>query len=340
MEHYGEFVKQLGLDSNYLLHFGMDGPNTNLSFENKLTHQLAEVNTSFLKIGSCSLHPVHGAFQKGIKQLYEGVIPVVTTESNKDSNKQKGTFDIDDFFTDIHFFFKLSSARRQDYATLEAITGVAAEYAKKHAETRWVSMKYVAVRCLEQWENLKEYFLKFLPRQSNFKHNVEKTQRYVRLKTSLSDPTMEAYVGFVAFVAQDFESFLVPFQSKEPMIHHLYPTMLSLLYELQRKFIRKSKLNAEDLSQNFTIDVNREKNVKPLNLIDVGSKAKPMFSQNTLIPDEAQEKFQKNCLKFYQTAVTKLQNKLPLDVNLLKYAQYINRNEMQLVLPVRFLTLH
>ena len=136
---------------------------------------------------------------------------------------------------------------------------------------------------------------------------------------------MEAYVGFVAFVAQDFESFLVPFQSKEPMIHHLYPAMLSLLYELQRKFIRKSKLNAEDLSQNFTIDdVNKEKNVKPLNLIDVGIKAKMMFSQNTLIPDEAQEKFQKKCLKFYQTAVTKLQNKLPLDVNLLKYTQYIN----------------
>ena len=56
----------------------------------------------------------------------------------------------------------------------------------------------------------------------------------------------------------------------------------------------------------------------------MGSKAKTMFSQNTLIPDEAQEKFQKNCLKFYQAAVTKLQNKLPLDVNLLKYAQYIN----------------
>ena len=120
-------------------------------------------------------------------------------------------------------------------------------------------MTYVAVRCLEQCENLKEYFLKFLPRQNNFKHNVEKTQRYVRLKISLSDPTMEAYVGFVAFVAQDFESFLMPFQSKEPMIHHLYPAMLSLLYELQRKFIRKSKLNAEDLSQNFTIEMSTEK---------------------------------------------------------------------------------
>ena len=70
-----------------------------------------------------------------------------------------------------------------------------------------------------------------------------------------SDNQLEKWIWrkhfFVAFVAQDFKSFLVLFQSKEPMIHHLYPAMLSLLYELQRKFIRKSKLNAEDLSQNF-----------------------------------------------------------------------------------------
>ena len=35
----------------------------------------------------------------------------------------------------------------------------------KHAETRWVSMKYVAVWCSEQWPKLKEYSLKFLPKQ-------------------------------------------------------------------------------------------------------------------------------------------------------------------------------
>ena len=64
-----------------------------------------------------------------------------------------------------------------DYASLATITGVTAEYMKKHAETHWVSMKYVALRCLEQWENLNEYFLKFLPQQKNFKKEVEKTQR-------------------------------------------------------------------------------------------------------------------------------------------------------------------
>ena len=82
------------------------------------------------------------------------------------------------FFQTCIFFFKRSSARRDDYASLANITGVTAEYLKEHAETRWVSMKYQALRCLEQWENLKEYFLKFLPQQKNFKKEVEKTRRY------------------------------------------------------------------------------------------------------------------------------------------------------------------
>ena len=28
-----------------------------------------ELDTSFLKLGTCSLHPVHTAFRKGIKEL-------------------------------------------------------------------------------------------------------------------------------------------------------------------------------------------------------------------------------------------------------------------------------
>ena len=134
---------------------------------------------------------------------------------------------------------------------------------------------------------------------------------------------MEAYVAFVAFVAQDFEAFLVPFQSKDPMIHLLYPAMLSLLCGLQLKFIRGAKLSSEDLSENIRINANAEKNVKPLHVIDVGTKAKTMFAQN-LISDEGQEKFRKGCLKFFQVSVSYLQQKLRFDVNLLKNAQFLN----------------
>ena len=319
VEHYEEFVKQLGLDSSYLLHFGMDGPNVNLSFENKLTQQLSEIDTSFLKLGSCSLHPVHSAFQKGIKKLFQGTIET-TPET---SDKKKGRFDLDDFFQDIHFFFKLSSTRREDYASLQEVTGITAEYAKKHAETRWVSMKYVALRCLEQWPNLKEYFLTYLPCQKNFKHDIQNTLRYTRIKTALTNPLMEAYVAFCAFIAHDFESFLIPFQTSEPMIH-LHPSLSNLLFKLQRKFIRKNKLSS-DLSENIYIDVNNMKNVKPSDQIDVGTKALSMFSTNNVfIPDEKQKKFHEDCLNFYVTAVQYLQKNLPFEVNLLKYVQYIH----------------
>ena len=221
-------------------------------------------------------------------------------------------------------FFKLSSARREDYASLQEVTGITAEYAKKHAETRWVSMKYVALRCLEQWPNLKEYFLTYLPRQKNFKHDIQNTQRYTRIKTALTNPLMEAYVAFCAFIAHDFESFLIPFQTSEPMIHLLHPSLSNLLFKLQRKFIRKNKLSS-DLSENIYIDVDNMKNVKPSDQIDVGTKALSMFSTNNVfIPDEKQKKFREDCLNFYVTAVQYLQKNLPFEVNLLKYAQYIH----------------
>ena len=47
-------------------------------------------------------------------------------------SKNHQHFDLDDFFNYIHFFFKLLTARREDYASLEVITNFDVEYAKKH----------------------------------------------------------------------------------------------------------------------------------------------------------------------------------------------------------------
>ena len=99
-----------------------------------------------LNLGMCSLHPVHTAFEKGLDEL---------------------GFPYKSFFNDIYVFFKLSAGRREDYASLANITNVATEFAKKFGATRWLCMKHVGVRWLEQWENLKEYFLTFLPKQKS-----------------------------------------------------------------------------------------------------------------------------------------------------------------------------
>ena len=83
VEHYEHFAKELNLDSNYLLHKGMDGPNVNLLFEKKLTKLEEDIGATFLELGTCSLHPVQTAFCKDITKIL---------------------FDYDKFFYELHFF--------------------------------------------------------------------------------------------------------------------------------------------------------------------------------------------------------------------------------------------
>ena len=75
---------------------------------------------------------------------------------------------------------------------------------KKHGPTRWLSMKQVEVRVLEQLENLSKCFLSFLPKQKGFKLS----ERCERIVEQWKRPNIQAYIAFMVFVSQDFESFL------------------------------------------------------------------------------------------------------------------------------------
>ena len=114
----------------------------------------------FFDIDMCTLHKVHTSFKNGILEL-----PI----------------NIDNFAVNLHGFFKLSSARREDYSCLEDVTEVTAQYVLRHSSARWLTMKYVIVRIIEQWPNLKEYFITFLPKQKEFKQIIKETKRYKQI---------------------------------------------------------------------------------------------------------------------------------------------------------------
>ena len=82
---------------------------------------------------------------------------------------------------------------------------VTAHYIKKHGPTRWLSVKQVEVRVLEQFENLSKSLLSFLPKQKGFK----RSERYERIVEQLKRPDIEPYLAFMLFVSQDFESFAI-----------------------------------------------------------------------------------------------------------------------------------
>ena len=237
------------------------------------------------------------------------------------------------FVVDLNSFFKLSSARREDYASLEEITDLPPHYSIKHTSRRWETMKNVVVRSLEQLDNLLEYFLNFLPKQGNFKgkNSINQSQRYQRIKEFLDDKFAQAYLAFIAFAAQEFEKFLLEFQCDEPFIHILYPAMVDLLSSLLSKFIRRQFLYNSDrdvqslktTTKLISLNVSDNSKQRSTNLIDIDTKTKFLLNGN-VVPDDEKTVFRKNCLKFYVVSVSYLQTDLPLDVNLIKHAQFIH----------------
>ena len=61
-------MKRAGLNPNFTLSLGMDDPNLNLLFQNKLRYEF-----SIIDVGKCILHVVNSAFGKAVNSLRENV---------------------------------------------------------------------------------------------------------------------------------------------------------------------------------------------------------------------------------------------------------------------------
>ena len=64
---------------------------------------------------------------------------------------------------------------------------------------------------IEQYKNLKEYFLKALSTLPGFKgkNEINQTECYQRIKNILTSKTAFAYMSFIVHVCQDFKEFVV-----------------------------------------------------------------------------------------------------------------------------------
>ena len=193
LHHFQSFMDLLDLSTSWLLNIGMDGPTVNTSFLNQLKSEIEESHQSFIDIGTCPLHITNNSFKAILNAL-------------------KTILDLDQVATDLHFFFKRSATRREDYKMVENITEITTHYMKKHVESRWLSTDRSLVPILEQIKNLREYFLKEIPKQKglNQKHGLVNNDRYKR-------------------ISQSFNRFLKPLQMSSPMFHPLYLMCLQLV---------------------------------------------------------------------------------------------------------------
>lgn len=118
-----------------------DGPNVNKTVWNIVNHALLNLpsrNYGLTDIGTCNLHICHNAFARGLEVFGSS---------------------ISQFVIDLHLWFKMSPARREDYQAVKKEIGLAKHKFLKHVECRWLSLQPAVLSILEQLEGLKRYFL-------------------------------------------------------------------------------------------------------------------------------------------------------------------------------------
>ena len=112
---------------------------------------------------------------------------------------------ISQFVVDLHVWFKMSPARRENYELVQEEMGLAKHKFLKHVECRWLSLHPAWLRILEQMNGLKRYFLTILPeKQSSSTSNA----RYIRIRRQLESKDLVAQIHFLVSVADIFNPFL------------------------------------------------------------------------------------------------------------------------------------
>nr|XP_042906334.1 uncharacterized protein LOC122270948 [Parasteatoda tepidariorum] len=232
---------------NKVICLSMDNPNVNKSVMRKFSDQIG--SNTLLPIGTCNLHVANNGFKVFLNSL--------------DVN-------FDEFANDIYFFLKNSAVRREDFNHMEEITEGTAQFLLRHVNSRWLTAGPVAQRLVEQWANISEYFLCFLPKQKLLTKQLSSSSKYKRICDNLKEPSILCFLAFIAYTHKHFETFSLCFQSESPKIHLLFSEMNKLIRQVMMLFIKDDIVAAKEGTDLRDIELENGKNWKKSSSIEIG----------------------------------------------------------------------
>ena len=119
------------------------------------------------------------------------------------------------------------------------------------------------VKLIEQFDNLKEYFLNTLPTLPTFngKRGIASTAKYNCVREYLTDKRVLILIHLVISVAQVFQLFIKSLQNQKPMIHVLYSRCMDQIHSLLQRFMKidkviRSKGPTKWIGANKLVDLN------------------------------------------------------------------------------------
>lgn len=297
----GEIVSTLNRDEiplRNLVHVSCDGPNVNKSLLEKLDIACKNAGSpGLVNIGPCNIHVVHNSFAAGLKAVEH--------------------WGIEEFLLDIHQWFKYSAPRKEDYSKVQELLDIDEHAFMRYVSSRWLSMVPVIQRVIEQFEGLREYFLKFLPQQEA--RTCRNNQRYKQLEKHLRDKMTLTKLHFVKCAGLSVTDFLTKFQKEGPLIHLLHAELSDMLLRLLQKFMTSDALADQEGRTLLTVNVKDMSKCLPVDQMNIGHESSACLNRvKSSLPNGVLQTFYLDARSFYQSVTAYMQGHLPLNNSLLR----------------------
>ena len=288
-----KMLKDASLDISKVLAVSRDNPTVMRGFNRLFEEEASSQGNLQMFQAPCTLHPTHTAFKKALDQL---------------------GLNVDIFLVNMHGYFKISTARREDLIELrlELDEDDVQQFFLRHVATRWLTMKLVAERILKHWRNVTEYFVVYLPNSKETSHKeAVKSSRYqdiIKVLNSGENVRNETRLKFVVFLSGKTQVFLKTFQSLKPVAYRLFTDICLLVTSLLECVMKERFIPRQTDGKLFqeidTRDSKLFKNSKECNFGPVVEDAIKACPEN--IRPSLQKEFKSAILSMIQYLITRL----------------------------------
>ena len=284
-------VEEVGLNKEQFLSMRSDGPNVNKTIWKRLNEHLKGLGfPGLVEFMPCNVHVVHNGFKHALSEYGQHA---------------------EQLALDLFYWFKAHPTRKEDYFKAQTDLGFDEQLFIRHVQSRWLTLIPALMRIVDNWEPIRSYFLKELPKVASAERTLrvlEKNETYRRICKAIQEKDALIQMHFLISVKPVFDGILGTFQRQEPLIHILHNECLQLVKRLMLRFL-KSEVADTNSKKLVQLDVQKSDHQLPDSRMEIGEQTRKMLS--TLQPNH-QKIALSGMRTFFQSTTIYLLNHLPI----------------------------
>lgn len=284
-------MEEVGLNKEQFLSMGSDGPNVNKTIWKYLNDHLKSLGfPGLVEFMPCNVHAVHNGFKYGLSEYGQLA---------------------EQLAIDLFYWFKAHPARKEDYFKTQTDLGFDEQLFLRHVNCRWLTLIPALTRIVDNWEPIRSYFLKELPKAAREEKTgkvLDQNESYRRICKAIQGKDILMQMQFLISVKPVFDGILATFQRQEPLIHVLHDECLQLARKLMLRFMKSevAELNSKKLVQ---VDIQSTDLQLPNSRMEIGEQTRTTLS--TLEPNQQKIPLQ-GMRAFLQSTTKYLVTRLPI----------------------------